>query len=163
MKTNSAHIFLIPGISLLMLLGCGDGTTTQQNVPENAISSEVVENPASASGNEKGKVPAYQFADTIHDFGRIVQGEKVSFAFRFTNSGNGDLIIRAAQGSCGCTVPEWPKEPVKPGEGGIINVTFNSEGKEGLQNKTITLIANTIPNTYVLTVTGEVIKPEANQ
>ncbi|HNP49700.1 MAG TPA: DUF1573 domain-containing protein [Bacteroidia bacterium] len=157
MKIKLTSIILLLGISWLMILGCGSG---DQSVPENAINPDVVNNPISASGNQKGNVPAYHFNDTVHDFGKIVQGEKVSFAFRFTNSGNGDLIIRAAQGSCGCTVPEWPKDPVKPGESGIINVTFNSEGKEGYQNKTITLIGNTIPNTYILTILAEVQKPD---
>jgi hypothetical protein len=131
------------------------------DVPENAINPDVMNNPATAapSGNSKDNVPAYEFEFQEHDFGTITQGEKVSFAFRFKNSGKGDLIIRSANGSCGCTVPEWPKDPVKPGEGGVINVTFNSEGKEGLQNKTVTLIGNTIPNTYVLTIKANVIKP----
>ena len=160
MKTISAKIFLLLGITSLIILGCGSGDSKTSTVPENAIDPAVVENPATASGNKKGNIPAYHFTDTVHDFGKMMQGEKVSFAFRFTNSGTGDLVIRAAQGSCGCTVPEWPKEPVKPGEGGIINVTFNSEGKEGFQNKTITLIGNTIPNTYVISVLADVVKPE---
>ena len=105
-------------------------------------------------------VPVLQFEKNTHDFGSIVQGEKISYAFQFNNIGKGDLVIRAAQGSCGCTVPEYPKDPVKPGNEGIINVTFNSEGKEGYQEKTITIISNTLPNTFVLTITGEVKKKE---
>ena len=148
-------------VSLIVLLAAC--TSKKQNdVPDNAINTDVVNNPATASqsSNPKENVPTYQFETTEHDFGDIAQGEHVSFAFNFINSGKGDLVIRSANGSCGCTVPEYPKDPIKPGDKGVINVTFNSEGKEGLQNKTVTLIANTIPNTFVLTIKGNVHKTE---
>ena len=136
--------------------GCKN--SNNPDVPENAIDPSVVQNPVSASGNRNSKdnIPVFQFEVENHDFGKIIQGEKVSFAFQFKNVGKGDLVIRAAQGSCGCTVPEFPKEAVKPGDGGIINVTFNSEGREGVQEKTITIISNTMPNTHVLTINGVV-------
>jgi hypothetical protein len=132
------------------------------DLPDNAINPDVMNNPASASkGNTKDNVPAYQFAEESHDFGTLTDGEQVSFAFRFKNIGNGDLVIRAAQGSCGCTVPDYPKEPVPPGGTGLINVTFNSEGKTGVQHKTVTVIANTIPNTHVLNIHANVLpKPD---
>lgn len=119
----------------------------------------VINNPATSSGeNNEKSVPVFKFDSDVHDFGTITEGEKVSFGFKFKNVGNGDLVIRAAQGSCGCTVPEYPKEAIKPGGSGIINVTFNSEGKSGQQHKTVTLISNTMPNTYVLEVIGNVEK-----
>lgn len=163
MKMKSLILSLYISCLTWISTGCQSGNSGDQSSQEQTINPDVVQNPVSASGNQKGLVPAYEFADTIHDFGKIVQGEKVSFAFRFKNSGTGNLVIRAAQGSCGCTVPEWPKDPIKPGGSGIINVTFNSEGREGMQHKTITLIGNTMPNTYMLTITGEVVKPEGNQ
>jgi hypothetical protein len=140
------------------MLSCNNGE--KAGLPVTTIDPSVVKNPESASADKNTirNVPAFQFETVVHDFGSIIQGEKVSFAFRFKNSGTGDLVIRAAQGSCGCTVPEFPRDPIKPGEGGIINVTFNSEGKEGAQNKTVTLISNTMPNTFVLTITGDVKK-----
>jgi hypothetical protein len=126
-------------------------------VPDNAINPDVMNNPASATGkNDKTKVPVLQFDSDTHDFGRITEGEKIEYAFKFKNVGTGDLLIRSANGSCGCTVPEWPHEPVPPGESGVINITFNSSGKHGMQHKTVTLISNTVPNTYVLNITGEV-------
>ncbi|MCX6292455.1 MAG: DUF1573 domain-containing protein [Bacteroidetes bacterium] len=161
MKTRRLHI-----ISYLILFSyftaCHSTEKKNSDIPENAINSDVVNNPASASGSNdasKDNVPVFEFAEESHDFGTITQGEKISYAFRFKNKGKIDLVIRAANGSCGCTVPEWPKEPIAPGKEGVVNVTFNSEGKEGKQDKTITLIANTIPNTKVLTIMGEVIKP----
>jgi len=149
-------------MTICALIACNQTEEKPTNKP-NSISPDVVNNPATASsdkGNSKNNIPVFQFADETHDFGKIIQGEKISYAFRFKNTGTGDLVIRAANGSCGCTVPEYPKEPIGPGKDGIINVTFNSEGKEGMQDKTVTLIANTVPNTKVLTITGEVIKPE---
>ncbi len=149
------------GASICLLAACTSGEKKNSQLPDNAISTDVVRNTATASSDSskvKDNTPVFQFADESHDFGTIVQGEKISYAFRFKNVGSGDLVIRAANGSCGCTVPEYPKEPVAPGKDGIINVTFNSEGKDGEQNKTVTLIANTIPNTKVLTITGTVVK-----
>ncbi|HLG33233.1 MAG TPA: DUF1573 domain-containing protein, partial [Bacteroidia bacterium] len=93
-----------------------------------------------------------------HDFGTIVEGEKVSYSFQFTNTGNADLLITNAAGSCGCTVPEYSKEPVPPGKSGVVNVIFDSSGKDGHQDKTVTIVANTIPNSKVIRITGEVTK-----
>lgn len=145
-------------VSFLTIAACS--SKKNSDVPENAINTDVVNNPATASKSTdpKDNVPKYEFEKEEHDFGTITQGESVSYAFKFKNSGKGDLVIRSASGSCGCTVPEYPKDPIKPGQSGLINVTFNSEGKEGLQNKTVTLIANTIPNTYILSIKANVIK-----
>ena len=81
--------------------------------------------------------------------------------FKFKNSGTDPLIITNAKGSCGCTVPEWPREPVAPGESGVIDVKFNSKGKKGKQNKRVTLTTNMVPSQQVLIVKGQVnIKEE---
>jgi hypothetical protein len=132
------------------------------NLPENAIDPQLIENPASATsgGTNSKKAPVFKFDEEVHDFGTLTDGEKVSYAFHFTNVGNADLVIRAAQGSCGCTVPEFPKDPIKPGEDGIVNVTFNSEGKVGQQLKTITMISNTVPNTYIISIKANVLKAQ---
>ena len=146
-------------VSIIFLSSCSH--TEKNNVPENGISTDVINNPATASSEKsKDNVPAYKFVTEEHDFGTITEGENVTFAFQFTNVGKGDLVIRSANGSCGCTVPEFPKEPIKVGATGLINVTFNSEGKSGEQHKTVTLIANTIPATYVLSIHTNVIKPQ---
>lgn len=151
--------YFILSVSFCFLSSCTH--TEKTNVPENGISTDVINNPATASSEQaRDNVPAYKFVTEEHDFGTITEGESVSFAFQFTNVGKGDLVIRSANGSCGCTIPEFPKEPLKPGQSGIINVTFNSEGKSGEQHKTVTLIANTIPATYVLSIHANVIKPQ---
>jgi len=152
--------FLSLLIFSVSMISCRQGSNKNADIPENAVSVDGVKNPVTASpdsGKAKSSLPVFQFKDEEHDFGSITQGEKISYAFRFKNVGVTDLVIRSANGSCGCTVPEWPKDPIPPGKEGLINVTFNSEGKEGMQHKTVTLIANTIPNTKVLTITGEVV------
>lgn len=132
------------------------------NDDEKEITTDLVNIPASASvDSTSDQLPVFEFAGQTHDFGTITQGEKVSYSFRFKNSGKTDLIISSAKGSCGCTVPEYPKNPIAPGNEGKIDVVFDSDGKSGKQNKTITLVANTYPSTKMLTITGEIIVPEA--
>jgi hypothetical protein len=97
-----------------------------------------------------------EFEEVDWNFGEITQGESVEYAFKFTNTGSDPLIITSAKGSCGCTVPVWPREPVAPGESGVIDVKFNSKGKKGKQNKRVTLITNMVPSQKVLTVKGQV-------
>tara|TARA_B100000963_G_scaffold354054_1_gene369897 strand:+ start:79 stop:534 length:456 start_codon:yes stop_codon:yes gene_type:complete len=105
--------------------------------------------------------PIMDFEATEWDFGEIDQGDAVEYAFKFKNSGTDPLIITNAKGSCGCTVPEWPREPVAPGETGVIDVKFNSKGKKGKQNKRVTLTTNMVPSQQVLIVKGQVnIKEE---
>jgi len=90
------------------------------------------------------------------DFGTIKQGEKVSFSFNFENTGKEALIISNAQGTCGCTVPEWPKEPILKNGRGTIKVEFNSAGKIGMQDKTVTVSSNARNGQVVLHLKGNV-------
>lgn len=91
-------------------------------------------------------------SDTLHEFGTIRQGDVVSYAFRIQNTGSKPLIIREAASTCGCTVPEYPKEPIRPGEYGQLKVEFNSAGKSGRQVKPIFIQANTHPTLSQLTI-----------
>ncbi|UXX80079.1 DUF1573 domain-containing protein [Reichenbachiella carrageenanivorans] len=93
----------------------------------------------------EGPLPAFTFNEESHDFGTINEGDEVEHIFAFTNTGDAPLIISSATGSCGCTVPEWPKEPIGIGEKGEIKVKFNSRKKPGIQNKTVTITSNTYP------------------
>lgn len=120
---------------------------------------------ASASGDStstaitpemKANATAIKFEEETFDFGKIKQGEKVTHNFGFTNTGDKPLIITEAHATCGCTVPEPPKEPIKPGEKGVIKVVFNSEGKSGLQDKQVYVSANTNPQQTVVHLIGEV-------
>ncbi len=102
--------------------------------------------------------PVIKFEQDVYEFGKIKQGESVSYDFKFVNTGKSPLIIKDAQATCGCTVPEFPKEPIPAGGSGLVKVTFNSAGKEGLQDKVVTLMANTIPQNTEVHLIGEIIK-----
>ena len=131
---------------------------------EDRISAKLVNNPITA---EKGKqtvlLPELSFDKLRHNFGKINQGESVSHQFVFTNTGQAELIINNAKGSCGCTVPKWPRKPIAPGESEEIKVTFNSAGKSGKQSKTITLVTNAIPNTTVLTISANILTEQTKE
>jgi hypothetical protein len=120
----------------------------------NSKGNNVADN-SSASSATADK-PVMKFEKDTHDFGKIKQGDKVTYEFNFTNTGKTPLIIKDAIASCGCTKPEWPSTPIKPGENGVIKVTFNSAGKMGLQDKQITITANTNPAQNLVHLIGEV-------
>lgn len=130
------------------------------NTGNEPLSPDLVQNSATASSVKKEmKMAAITFEVTEHNFGSIVQGESIKKVYKFTNTGDLDLIISAAKGSCGCTVPQWPKRPVKPGQSDKIEVVFNSSNKEGMQNKKVYITANTDPVTNVLVLKGDVVAP----
>jgi len=112
---------------------------------ENAADKVKAENVEAASQRDAQEVvyPTLDFEKKTHDFGTIDEGDVVEHTFTFTNNGKAPLVITAARGSCGCTVPTWTKEPVAPGESGEMLVKFNSRGKRNQQNKTVTVTANT--------------------
>lgn len=112
--------------------------------------------PVKRKPNPDGKFPVMAFSKTTHDFGNIKQGDQVSTEFEFTNTGDFDLTIFEAKGSCGCTIPEYPKNPIKPGEKGVIKVQFNSAGKEGKQDKSVFIAANTKSGSETLKITANI-------
>lgn len=97
-----------------------------------------------------------QLIDSSYNFGTATEGEKISYNFRFKNSGTKPLIVTSAHASCGCTVPEKPEKPVMPGETSFIKVVFNSKGKVGHNDKTITVVSNANPAFPPLLLTGEI-------
>lgn len=144
-----------------MFASCkGDDQSKTANEP--AVPTDVVNIPSTASGEaaEPGSQPVMTFEKETHDFGKITQGEKVSHSFKFKNTGGSDLVISSAQGSCGCTVPDYPKKPIAPGEEGKIDVVFDSNGKSGKTSKTVTVVTNGNPATRTLTISSEIIVPE---
>ncbi|MDD3722846.1 MAG: DUF1573 domain-containing protein [Lutibacter sp.] len=97
-----------------------------------------------------------EFDTKDYDFGVVNEGEVVEGIFKITNKGKTDLIITDASASCGCTVPEWPKDPIKPGDSGELKFSFNSAGRTGKQSKSITLQTNTENVTEMLRIGGTV-------
>lgn len=140
-------------LAVLSLVACNDPQ-------KDGVGSDNISNSATADGKTGEALPEIKFDEEVYDFGPITQGEKVSHAFTFKNVGDKNLIISGASGSCGCTVPEWPKEPIRPGQSSRINVVFNSEGKSGMMEKTVTIVTNCEPSTRVIRIKTEVVVPE---
>jgi len=148
----------------LLVLGLAIIVTACQNKTDNAgdnkLSTDIITNPVTATGeNTRSKLPLIEFKETKKDFGMIVQGEKVSHTFHFTNTGGADLVISDASSTCGCTVPEWSKKPIKPGESGTMTVVFNSTGRTGAQTKSVKVLTNAQPNTVELEISAEIYVP----
>lgn len=160
MKKYSISTILIIAL-FLITASCNRGAKNEDGTK---ISTDVIDVPSTASGitAEKGSAPVITFNEEKHDFGKITQGQKVSFSFVFKNTGGSELVISSAQGSCGCTVPTYPKEPVKAGQEGKIDVVFDSGGKSGLVQKTVTLVTNCNPSSKILTITSTIMVPEEN-
>jgi len=108
---------------------------------------------------EKGALPGIAFEEVFHDFGKLNEGEKVTYAFKFKNTGKAPLIINNVSTSCGCTVSSYPKKPIKPGEGASIDISFDSEGKHGFQSKSITVYTNTQPPVTTLQIQSQIAMP----
>ena len=99
-----------------------------------------------------GPTTTMVFDSYEHDFGTMDEGDAVTHVFSFTNTGSEPLILDKCKGSCGCTVPQCPKEPIAPGASGEIEVKFNSKGKKNNQTKTVTINANTDPGQTILKI-----------
>ncbi len=116
---------------------------------------------ADSSNLEKEGMAMISFTKTVHDFGKITQGEKAEYSFKFTNTGTQQLLLSNVAASCGCTVPQYSKEPINPGESGFIKVIFDSDKRLDKFEKSLTVSSNTNPSETVLYITGMVIpKPE---
>jgi Protein of unknown function (DUF1573) len=103
-----------------------------------------------AEEKPEGPMPTLVFEKMDHDFGTISEGQKVTYTYKLKNTGAAPLIIQNAQPSCGCTAPDWTREPIPVGGTGFVKAEFDSKGKPGLQNKTITVTSNTFPKTTML-------------
>jgi hypothetical protein len=98
---------------------------------------------AQQANAQKSSGPVITFEKSTHDFGDMVQGDKVEWTYKFTNTGNEPLLITSVNVQCGCTTPKgWPRDPVAPGAKGELTIAFNSAGKMGMQNKVVTLVSN---------------------
>ncbi len=111
---------------------------------------------AQASPVPTGPTTEMVFTETEFDFGTVKEGVKVSHVYKFKNAGKEPLVISNAQGSCGCTVPKWPRDPIAPGKTGEIVVEFDTKGKAGDRNQKVTLTANTNPPQTFLSLKGKV-------
>lgn len=147
--------FLVAGS--LVFTGCNDAASKIENGDSKETGAESMSNNVDAATG----TPSFKFTEEKHDFGDIQEGTVAKHTFVFENTGDAPLIIYNAQGSCGCTVPDWPREAIAPGAKGEIKVSFNSAGRPGVNNKQVTLTANTVPNKRILNITSNVIAKAA--
>ena len=147
------HFILALLFASCLLAACHSGSR------EGGLSTELVNNPKSAS-HASDKAPVLTFDKTEHDFGTLLQGEVVTYSFHFTNTGNAPLLISDVSTSCGCTVGDFPREPIAPGKDGNIKATYDSKGHHGFQTRSLTVVSNTNPNQTVLRLKGTVKTPD---
>jgi hypothetical protein len=156
MKNNNffTHCFLISVFNFLFL-SCGNNSSHGLSVAD-------IKNPAKPEGVDKqqqANMPEILFDNLTYDFGKVIQGEILSYTFHFKNVGKSSLLISSIEASCGCTTSSPPKAPVKPGEKGEISITFDSKYKNGETISYLLVIANTYPSNTMLTVKAHVITP----
>lgn len=161
-------ILFVAALALLTVACKDNATNAAQTAP--AAVTPVTQAPAAtpAATVPVGPLTTISYAETEFDFGEIEEGEKITHDFEFTNTGSEPLVISKAVGSCGCTVPDWPREPIAAGETAMIKVQYDSRGKgktraEGgkAENKRVTITANTDPANTYLSIKGKVYKPDA--
>ena len=169
MKKLSSSLLAIA--ATLVLLSCGDRSSEKKIAELEARLAQIEQgkpaqnpgtitpaplNPAAeqaqpaAEEKPEGPLPSIAFEKLEHDFGTIAEGAKVSYTYSFKNTGQAPLIIQNAQPSCGCTAPDWSRNPIPVGGTGFVKAEFDSKGKPGAQMKTITVTANTWPKTTTL-------------
>lgn len=134
--------YIIVFIILSSLLACTNSTKKKEDKTDAKIASQTY---TSIKANK-----------TIHDFGKITEGETLAYSFYIENTGENNLIINKIETSCGCTLVKWEKKPISPGEKTKIEVEFNSEGRYGKQYKVISIFANVPNKVYELIITAEV-------
>ncbi len=113
--------------------------------------------PPTATPVDNGPKTSIAFPVMQHSFGKIKQNSENEYTFKFTNTGKEPLVISDAKGSCGCTVPEYPKEPIAPGGSGDIKVVYKPGAQQGNQSKTVTVTANTEPAQTILNISADVL------
>ncbi len=146
--------FFITSVVVLAALGaCSDKKKLEEKVDQ---LQQKVDSLSGTANQVAVSAPVITFEEKEFDFGTIKAGEVVKHTFKFKNTGKSPLVIENASAACGCTVPEWPKKPVVPGEEAAINVVFNSKGKSGLQNKVVSITANTVPVVTTVSIKGNV-------
>lgn len=147
----------IPVVTIVLLFAV---SSCKENASAKITEADVTQAKEISEASER--VPVLEFDKVEHDFGVINEGEKVTTEFIVKNTGNADLVIVNAVGSCGCTVPDYKKDPIKPGESAPMQVTFDSNGKPGQQQKTVTLTTNTLAGKEICTIKANVTPKNPN-
>lgn len=124
-----------------------------------APAAKMVPPPPPQAPKENPNAGKFKFAEETHDFGEVPEGPLAETDFEFKNVGKEPITIQEAHGSCGCTVPKWPQEPIMPGKKGIIHVAYTTQGRPGPINKMVTINSNAQQSPMVLHIKGNV-KPK---
>lgn len=134
-----------------------DGGESVQEIRGGGPNSSLIRNPASADlPLDTNQLARISYTETEFDYGEVPEGTIVEHAFEFTNTGDIPLTILGARSSCGCTIPEWPRDPIPPGGKGFIKAKFDTDGKLREQKKVIYVTANTYPNETRVMLKGTV-------
>ena len=162
MKLLSIKLLMLVVVLGTVMTSCGDKESEKRiaelesrlaDLEGGASTAQPAVTPAQAQApatKPDGPLPVMEWADVEHDFGTIKEGDKVTYVYKFKNTGAVPLIIETVRPSCGCTAPNWSKEPIPVGGTGEVEVVFDSKGKPNAQNKTVTVTANTWPQSTVL-------------
>jgi hypothetical protein len=161
----------VRNLTFILLMSCllwacqNNSSSSEKSIEEvkaDSKISSIIRNPVTANEPlDTINVAKITFENDNYNFGEVDEGAIVEHTFKFTNTGKVPLIITNARSTCGCTVPEWPKEPVEPGATGEIHVQFNTKNKKNEQVKPVTITANTYPSATKIFVNGFVNpKPE---
>ncbi len=148
-------VFMAVALATLTLTSCTKESASAKVKVENVKEAEKRD-----AAISKG-APVIEWNKIEHDFGTINQGDKVETVFTLTNVGEGDLIVTKAKGSCGCTIPQWPREAIAPGKSADIKVVFNSRGKKNKTTNTVTLTTNTEKGNEVIRIKAFVKVPDS--
>ena len=133
MTKKKAYTYPFLCLSCLLMLGACTG--------QNGSVKDGLEGPGEDQQNSMGQ-PVITFESKSHDFGTIIEGEQLVCFFDYTNTGGGELIIYSVEATCGCTTPDFSREPLKPGEKNSLKVIFNSSGRSGTQRKIVRVRSN---------------------
>ncbi len=146
---------LVFSILSIVLVGCGSSNS------DRSVGTDVIDNPATLKGKSTKGTPEITFDETEFNSGKITQGEVLNYVYKFENTGDAPLVISSVNGSCGCTVPRsYPKGKIMPGEGGEIEVEFNSDNKWGEQTVTISVATNAVPSAKMLYIKTNIVVPD---
>lgn len=170
---KQVKVLILALLAVGFLASCGNEESTAQAEAKNELTDNSTVQPANPNAAQPtaqptatqtdvpaGPTTVMSFEATEFDFGTVQDGEKVAHTYTFKNTGDEPLILSNAKGSCGCTVPQWPREPIAPGAEGEITVEFNSKGKKGKRNQKVTITANTNPPQTFIYLKGEVLAEE---
>jgi hypothetical protein len=158
---SSGKLGFLSYVIIIFLMSCG--ASNEPTVPTASVadlsSDGIIRFPVSGDGTaDTANLPKFRFSESSFNFGTVDEGAIVSHRFSFQNVGKEPLIIQRGTSTCGCTVPEFPKSPIAPGDTSSVKVVFNTDNKSGEQKKPVTLTANTYPSQTVLSLEGIVDK-----